>query len=142
MTSSFCVFDTLNHLTDFSDWRKLFASAKKHLRSNGLFIFDMNTIGRLQTLSSIPSFIQDFKTGTMEMIIEPVAANEVIWHVTIQEPAADGAIQVYQERVHEASFPIDQVTAELATRFEVLERFDSNHEQPTDSSDRVYFVCR
>jgi SAM-dependent methyltransferase len=137
-----CVFDTLNHLTDFADWQKLFASAKKHLCSNGLFIFDMNTIGRLQALSAIPSYVQTFDTGSMEMIIEPVAANEVIWNVTIQVPESDGAIQVYQERVHEASFPIDQVSAQLETSFEILERFDSDHQPPTDSSDRVYFICR
>jgi len=137
-----CVFDTLNHLTDFSDWRKLFASAKKHLRSNGLFIFDMNTIGRLQALSHIPSYVQDFKTGTMEMIIEPVSSGEVVWHVVIQEPAADGAIQVYQERVHEASFPLSEVITEIKTHFTILEQFDSQHAAPTDRSDRVYFVCQ
>jgi len=137
-----CVFDTLNHLIDYSDWQKLFASAKKHLCSNGLFIFDMDTVERLQALTAVPSFVQNFKTGTMEMVIEPVSANEVVWHVTIQEPGSDGAIQVYQERVHEASFPIDQVTAELETTFEILERFDSSHQPPTDRSDRVYFVCR
>ena len=137
-----CVFDTLNHLTDYSDWKKLFSSAKKHLCSNGLFIFDMDTIGRLRTLAAIPSFVQNFKTGTMEMVIEPASANEVIWHVTIQEPAPDSVIQVYQEHVHEASFPIDQVTAQLATQFEILECFDSNNQPPTNQSDRVYFICR
>jgi hypothetical protein len=102
----------------------------------------MNTIGRLRTLAAIPSFVQNFKTGTMEMVIEPASANEVIWHVTIQEPASDGAIQVYQEHVHEASFPLDKVTAELATQFEILERFDSNHRPPNDNSDRIYFICQ
>jgi len=137
-----CVFDTLNHLTDFSDWRKLFASAKKHLRSNGLFIFDMNTIGRLQALTAIPRYVQNFKTGTMEMIIEPVSPGEVVWHVVIQEPGSDGAIQVYEERVHEASFPLVEVVAELQTHFNLLEHFDSHGAAPTDRSDRVYFVCQ
>ena len=136
-----CVFDTVNHLTDFSDWQKLLASAKKHLCSNGLFIFDMNTIERLQALTAIPSYVQNFDTGSAQLVIEPVAANEVLWHVTIQEPGPDGVIQVYQDRAHEASFPLIKVISEVKSKFKIIDSFDSDHNPPTDSSDRVYFVC-
>ncbi len=137
-----CVFDTVNHLTDFSDWQKLFASAKKHLCSNGLFIFDMDTIERLQALTAIPGYVQDFDTGSAELVIEPIAANEVLWHVTIQEPGSDGVIQVYQDRAREASFPLLKVTSEVQSKFRILDRFDSDHNLPTNSSDRIYFICR
>ena len=39
-----CVFDTLNHLPVFDDWRSLFARVHEHLAEGGLFVFDVNTV--------------------------------------------------------------------------------------------------
>lgn len=137
-----CVFDTINHLASFDDWQKLFHSAKIHLRTNGLFIFDMDTVERLRMLSGVPGYRQDVQNGTLDIVVEAISSNEVQWHLTIQEPGADGAIQVFEEHVREASYPLAAVRAELEAQFEVLDSFDSNRHLPTEHSDRVYFVCR
>jgi SAM-dependent methyltransferase len=138
-----CVFDTINHLTDFSDWQKLFQSAKKHLKPGGLFIFDMNTVGRMKLLAIMPTYVQEFEGNTMEMDIERISDHEVEWHVSVQEPQPDGAIQVYEEHVRETSFPIKQIEQELAsTGFSVLESFNSERLKPTNRSDRIYYACR
>ncbi|MDB5178958.1 MAG: Methyltransferase type 12 [Patescibacteria group bacterium] len=137
-----CVFDTINHLTSFADWQKLFADAQKHLSTNGLFIFDMNTIGRLRALTTAPGYTQDIPNGVMDMTITPISTNEVEWHIVIQESQSDGLIQVYEEQVREASFPLSQVERELASQsFSLLQAFDSDHASPSDSSDRVYYAC-
>lgn len=39
----FCVFDSINHVRRFSEWKKVFANARRHLTSAGCFIFDINT---------------------------------------------------------------------------------------------------
>lgn len=137
-----CVFDTINHLTDFSDWKKLFTSAKKHLRTNGLFIFDMDTIDRLNALAAIPGYVQKLKSATITMKVQSVAANEVEWHLAIEFPETNGAIQVREEHVREAAFTIDVVRNELENHFTILEMFDSNGRAPSPLSDRVYFACR
>jgi SAM-dependent methyltransferase len=137
-----CVFDTINHLTTFSDWQKLLRSTQNHLSTNGLFIFDMNTIGRMQALTAIPGYTQTFNGNTMNMQIDPISPTEVEWHITVEQPHPDGAIQVYEEHVREVSFPLTQVQTELSKHFTILDSFDSDQQQPTNASDRVYFVCR
>lgn len=137
-----CVFDTINHLTNFADWQKLFSSTNLHLNDDGLFIFDMNTIGRMRALTAMPTYTQDFKNGTMDMYINGVAVDEVQWHVVVQSRQRDQTIQVYEEYVNERSFPLELVRQELEKHFIVIDSFDSDRKQPTDSSDRIYFVCR
>ncbi len=46
-----CWFDSLNYLTDFKDLVLTFAGVNKALKSKGLFVFDLNTIYWLVTLS-------------------------------------------------------------------------------------------
>ena len=43
-----CVFDTLNHLPTFDAWLAMFGQVDAHLAEGGLFIFDVNTVGRLR----------------------------------------------------------------------------------------------
>lgn len=45
-----CVFDSINHLTEFEQWDSMLSSVSKHLNVGGIFIFDMNTLGRLKTI--------------------------------------------------------------------------------------------
>ena len=42
-----CVFDSINHIAPFSDWKKLFANVQRHLLPGGCFIFDINTQRKL-----------------------------------------------------------------------------------------------
>ena len=42
-----CVFDTINHVLRFSDWRTLFSHVERHLVEDGCFIFDINTQRKL-----------------------------------------------------------------------------------------------
>ena len=36
----FCVFDSINHVRRFSEWKKVFANTRRHLTPAGCFIFD------------------------------------------------------------------------------------------------------
>lgn len=53
-----CIYDTINHLTSSDQWRLVFENAKNHLSDNGLFIFDINTSGRLEMLAKEPPCYQ------------------------------------------------------------------------------------
>ena len=45
-----CLFNSLNHLADFSELKNTFLSARKHLNTSGILIFDINTPTCNQTL--------------------------------------------------------------------------------------------
>ena len=38
-----CVFDSINHVLSFADWKKLFSRVYSHLNDKGIFLFDINT---------------------------------------------------------------------------------------------------
>lgn len=62
-----CVFDSINHLLDFEDWKKMFANVRKHLNPKGLFIFDINTQEKLvRTIEESP-WIKPFDNNIMIM---------------------------------------------------------------------------
>ena len=62
-----CVFDTLNHLPSFGAWLAMFGHVDAHLAAGGLFIFDVNTVGRLRRLAAAPAYVEDFGPHTLIM---------------------------------------------------------------------------
>ncbi len=66
-----CVFDTLNHVPRLAGWRAVFDRVHEHLADDGLFVFDVNTTGRLRRLWQGPAFASDFGEHTMTMDVLP-----------------------------------------------------------------------
>ena len=54
-----CMFDTLNHVR-FDAWLEMFDRVDEHLAEGGLFVFDVNTVGRLRRLAASPAYVEDF----------------------------------------------------------------------------------
>lgn len=139
-----CVFDTINHLTHFMQWRRLFRSTLDHLNPGGLLIFDMNTLGRLSTVAASPGYSQTFnRRSTFHLHANLIEPNTIEWQVAVEIPAPDGAIQVYEEYIREASYPLQQVSQAVTEYgFTVVDCFASGTLLPSETSDRVYFVCK
>ena len=137
-----CVFDSINHLINFSDWVKVFQQAEKHLSENGIFIFDLNTISKLKRLSQSPSFEQEFDHKKMEIKVTDGSSDVFNWHVRIVQNAKDKAATVHEMDIHEVSFPINQIEKSVANYLVVREITDTSGKEATSESDRVYFVCQ
>jgi len=45
------MYDTINHLLTLDDWRTTFMNIVRHINTNGMFFFDVNTNHRFNTLS-------------------------------------------------------------------------------------------
>jgi predicted TPR repeat methyltransferase len=50
-----CVFDSVNHLSTWAQWQNLFRQVNRHLDAHGLFIFDVNTLAKLERLAKAPT---------------------------------------------------------------------------------------
>jgi SAM-dependent methyltransferase len=136
-----CVYDTLNHVTDFEGWTSVFARVAQHLRDGGLFIFDLNTIGRLRDLGESVPWVFDFDGNTLVMDVdfsdEPLAR----WNIRIFERQRDLSYQLHHETILELGVPLDHVRAALATHFTLLAESDTEGSTPTDRSTRALFVA-
>lgn len=135
-----CVYDTINHLLSFEKWEKVFQAVASHLNSGGLFIFDMNTIGRLNDLSHSPAGRTDFEEGYALIPVKEIGDQQVSWDIEIFDK---NNRLVAQEHIKEASFSLDQVKAGLLKHFTLKEISSiTDGEEASDQSKKVFFVSR
>ena len=137
-----CVFDTLNHLPTFDSWLKAFGQVHAHLAEGGLFVFDVNTVGRLRRLSQAPAYVEDFGPHTLIMDVTPGGGNMSLWHVRIFEQVDGDQFRLHHERIPELGVPLAMIHEALTANFELLEATDADGGRTTDESNRVYFVYR
>lgn len=138
-----CLYDSINHLTTFRQWQKVFYLAHKHLKKNGVFIFDMNTIKRLQRLSLNQPAVQRLDKDTLTYKkIHRKNDNEVRLHVLLFQNIHSKNISVTEQYVDESSFEVKEVQTALQKYFIIEQRIDPLRLRVTKNSMRLYFVCR
>lgn len=137
-----CMFDTLNHLPAFDGWLALFSRVHEHLADEGLFIFDVNTTGRLRRLHGAPPYVDEFDGNVVLMSVRPAGGELSLWETRIFEREHDDVYRLHHERIHELGVPLGQIRAALADRFALLEETSLDGSPVSDESDRVFFCCR
>ncbi|MGB7050410.1 MAG: class I SAM-dependent methyltransferase, partial [Acidimicrobiales bacterium] len=62
-----CAFDSINHLLDFAEWESTFDAVRAHLAVDGLFVFDVNTLGELCRIAEEQPWVFDFDGNVVIM---------------------------------------------------------------------------
>ncbi|HEY7325275.1 MAG TPA: methyltransferase domain-containing protein [Streptosporangiaceae bacterium] len=137
-----CMFDTLNHVTTVNGWLRLFQCVHDHLSDGGLFIFDVNTTGRLRLLADGLPYLDEFDGHVVLMTVRPASDGLVLWETRIFEHQADDIYRLHHERIHELGVPLDEIRSALAGRFELLAAESLDGTPVSDGSDRVFFAYR
>ena len=134
-----CLFDTINHLVSFKDWSRLFENVASMLSPKGIFIFDINTIERLESLSTWGPMASYFsKDDFVLMRVNKTKKNRFSWDIRIFEQSRPSRYTSHREIIEEASFPIDRIVSELTRRFSRVELLNANGK---DAHGRVFFIC-
>jgi SAM-dependent methyltransferase len=137
-----CMFDTLNHVQSFAGWLTLFSCVHEHLADGGLFIFDVNTAGRLSRLDDAPAYLDEFDGNVVLMTVRSAAKSLSLWQTRIFERQHDDIYKLHDERIYELGVPLIHIRAALAGRFELLEEASLDGSPVSDESDRIFFVFR
>ena len=137
-----CMFDTLNHVRSFSGWLSLFSCVHEHLADGGLFLFDVNTAGRLRGLEGAPPFLDEFDGNVVLMTVRSAHDGLSLWETRIFDHQQDNIYKLHHERIYELGVPLTLIRAALAGRFELLEEASLDGSPVSDDSDRVYFAYR
>ncbi len=137
-----CMFDTLNHVTTADGWLAVFRTAYEQLSDGGLFVFDVNTTGRLRRLCYAPPYLDEFDDTVVVMTVKPGRDGLVLWETRIFHHQADDLYRLHHERIYELGVPLAQIHAALAERFELLQEESLDGSPVSDQSDRVFFVYR
>jgi len=136
-----CVYDTLNHLRP-AEWLAVFQTAALHLAPGGVFLFDINTLGRLQQgVTAGESIIEDDPVSTSIQIRED-SPQSFVWRVQVllKEP---GSQERMIEEITEYGRPIDEVCTELMEAgFSSVQCSAGTGRAVNDEAPRVFFTCQ
>jgi SAM-dependent methyltransferase len=137
-----CVFDSINHVLHFADWKKIFRNAARHLQEDGLFLFDINTQAKLERLISAPTWVHKF--GRNLEFINVTAGRRGIanWNIRVFEHRRGNKYGLFEEDINEISFPVKKIRASLRKQFTTVKVVDALGRKPSSKSDRLYFICK
>jgi predicted TPR repeat methyltransferase len=137
-----CLFDSVNHLLSFEEWKALFDRAKEHLSDKGVFIIDMNTIAKLEKFSSFPASRQEMGDDYQITKIIKTDDNVYHWNLDIHKQQEDGNYEVISSDIPEVAFPLIKVKAALASCFGIVDAFTPDGAEANELAYRVYYACK
>lgn len=137
-----CVFDSINHILSFVDWKKLFANVGRHLSDSGVFIFDINTQKKLDRHIAEPPWVHQFGNNILIMEITAVPRRASNWNIKVFERTRANRYLLHEENIQEASFPRQKIVNALRVQFRRVEVIDTDRRRPSVESERLYFVCK
>ena len=137
-----CVFDSINHLVKFGDWQKVFRRVAAQLKDDGLFILDVNTIGKLRRLAEESAWLGRF--GRDEVIVRVAGGQRDIfeWQIRIFEHEKNRNYKLRGETIPELAVSMKRILRVLRPDFRKVDVLDPEGRRPSDQSERLYFVCR
>jgi SAM-dependent methyltransferase len=137
----FCIFDSINHVKRFSDWKKVFALVRRHLSPDGCFIFDINTQRKLERLIAGPPWLHRFGKNLLMMDVTALPNRRSNWNIKVFEHMNGSRYVLHEEDIVEVSFPLRQIVAALRTHYVKVRVIDHEGNRPTAKSERLFFRC-
>jgi SAM-dependent methyltransferase len=136
-----CAFDTINHITEFSLWKKVFKNAKQHLNESGIFVFDINTEKKLTRYYEEPPFAErkGGNTSVFEVFKRPRGRFDIV--VQVFKKRSGSVFTMREMVVHEATFPVPKIIGELSKHFGSVHILDLDRPAPNSKSEELYFIC-
>jgi SAM-dependent methyltransferase len=136
-----CVFDSINHVRRFSDWKKVFAAVRRHLLPGGCFIFDINTQRKLERLIAGPPWVHRFGRNLLIIEVTAFPGGASNWNVKVFEHRNGSRYTLHEEDIVEVSFPLPQVVAALRADYLKVRVIDPERSRPSAKSERLFFTA-
>lgn len=138
----YCVFDSINHVRRFSDWKKAFARVHRHLLPGGCFIFDINTQQKLQRHIAEPPWVHRFGRNLVVIDVTALANHGSNWNIKVFEHINQNRYVLHQEDIVEVSFPLEKIMMALRSDFVNVRVVDPDRRRPTGKSERLFFIAK
>ena len=140
-----CTLDGINHLTKKEDVATCFAWAHNYLEPGGLFLFDVNTPHKFQSVYGTNSYILEDEgvfCGWQNSYNEKTGLCR--FDITLFEEQADGSYLRADASLKERVYPEKTLRALLQDAgFTLLDVYDGYTEnKPNDKTERLLFVAR
>lgn len=137
-----CVFDSINHVRRFSDWKRVFARVRHHLSPGGCFIFDINTQRKLERHIAEPPWLRPFGRNLLIIDVTALANHGSNWNIKVFEHVNHAQYVLHEEDIVEVSFPLGKIMGALRSYFANVRVVDTDRRRPTGKSERLFFICK
>jgi len=137
-----CVFDSINHVRRFSDWKRVFARVRQHLSPGGCFIFDINTQRKLERHIAEPPWVHTFGRNLLIIEVTALANHGSNWNIKVFEQVNHSRYVLHEEDIVEVSFPLGKIMGALHSYFANVRVVDPDRRRPTEKSERLFFVAK
>lgn len=136
-----CVFDTMNHITDFRGWKRVFVRVAKLLAPGGIFVFDVNTPRKMERYASELPYaeLDPDAISIVEVIRETTDRYEL--RLRLLSRVRGETYRLHETRFSELVPKVDRISRALSTTFSRVRILDSSGRPAKASSEEVYFVC-
>jgi SAM-dependent methyltransferase len=136
-----CMYDSINHILKYENWLNVFRCVRNHLNPLGIFIFDMNTLERLDRLTKSPVYLHQEANFYIAMNLTKKDKKIFNWNVKIFYPVKDNLYEMREDNIEETSFSLQKIEEDLRTLFsEVSLRTIEKGTSTVDG--RVFFICK
>jgi SAM-dependent methyltransferase len=137
-----CAYQGVNHLLSFAAWERFFDRVAEHLNSNGVFVFDITTVGQLMATARAPRITQQFGDNYLLIRVRAVGGMVFEWQIEVFELQTDRRYRLLEQTVRLRSFPLTRIREALAERFVNVEIMnDDGGPADGDHEDRIWFAC-
>jgi SAM-dependent methyltransferase len=138
----FCVYDTVNHLKDFKAWISLFRCVKKHLNEGGIFIFDFNTLYKLNILSQSDIYPEFPGEDTLLLNVRKVTKNLFNWEINYFKQVSGAKYELIKSVIPESGYDTDKVLNEVKKHFSLINISNESFRKVTKKSLRIFCTVK
>lgn len=139
------ICDSMNYILEDEELLQVFRLVHNYLDNDGIFIFDMNTLYKYESILADNTFAEDRETSSFiweNYYDEEEMLNQYDLTLFVQEE--DGRYRKYEETHLQRAYQ-QQTVEQLLKKagFELLHVYDAfTKKAPAGDSERIYFVCR
>lgn len=139
--AAWCMYDSMNHLDNFRDWTRTMQTAHRHLNPGGVFVFDVNTVTKLEAMVADSPFMHHFKKG---MLVTEVSKQKsrYLWQLNIFERQKDDLYRLQEAEIPETAYETERILEVMERTFEDVTILDPVRKRPSKHSMRLYFAGR
>lgn len=136
-----CMFDSINHLKDYSQWLSTFQSVYDHLSKDGYFIFDINTTYALNLPITKRTMFRQHNSDYLVMQYYNSGVDQASWDLQFFIHRDTNMYEHYSETIMEKSYDITVIKENLLTLFSSVDVLNGELEVPLIEENRVFFIC-
>lgn len=139
------ICDSINYITDDEDLITVFSLVNNYLDPGGIFIFDLNTIYKYETILADHTFAENQEEGSFiweNYYDEETKINE--YDLTLFIKNEDATYSKFEETHYQRAYTVDEIKRCLnESGMEFIDVFKAcTIQQPEEEDERVYVIAR